>query len=212
MVQASPGSFDYVCRPLRGGHTALRMTVGRVLLGMGRIKKILGGTGGSEIAEAALVLPLAFMILLGIYWFGRAFNVYATINHAAREGARYAVAQGCATSCNNAAPTIANIGTQVGQAMQASGLDLSQAIAETVTHPACGGGNATCQTPTGAGEPAICIYTNVQLVATPPTASGGPSCGVAIDFQYPYEMGLPFTSLNGTPITLSAHIQMRAEQ
>jgi len=28
---------------------------------------------GAEIAEVALVLPLVFMFLLGIVWFGRAF-------------------------------------------------------------------------------------------------------------------------------------------
>ena len=55
------------------------------------LRKILTGSVGSEIAEAALVIPIFFMIMLGIYWFGRAFNTYATINHAAREGARVAV-------------------------------------------------------------------------------------------------------------------------
>ena len=54
---------------------------------MSRLKKIVTATTGSEIAEAALVIPIFFMIMLGIYWFGRAFNTYATINHAAREGA-----------------------------------------------------------------------------------------------------------------------------
>ena len=39
-----------------------------------RLKKIATGTTGSEIAEAALVLPIFFLIMLGIYWFGRAFN------------------------------------------------------------------------------------------------------------------------------------------
>ncbi len=42
--------------------------------------------GEPEIAEAAIVLPLMFTMLLGIYWFGRAYNVYSTITHAAREG------------------------------------------------------------------------------------------------------------------------------
>jgi TadE-like protein len=181
-----------------------------------RIKTLLAAPTGSEIAEAALVLPLAFMILLGIYWFGRAFNVYATINHAAREGARFAVQSTCA-SCGNAAPTttvagINSIGAAVGQAMQASGLDPTLATSPAVSYTACGGGAPTCQTPNGSGDPQISVCSNVQLVAAPPAGSGGPSCGVAIDFQYPYQMGLPFTSLNGAPIKLSAHIQMRAEQ
>jgi len=180
-----------------------------------RNNRMLAGASGSEIAEAALVLPLAFMVLLGIYWFGRAFNVYATINHAAREGARYAVAQGCATcSPPNAPPTANNIATQVGQAMQASGLDPKLAIADSVSHPACGGGTAPCSTPSGPTEPAIWYCTNVQLVAVPPPplGSGGPICGVTIDFQYPYQMFLPFTSLNGQPLQLSAHVQMKTEQ
>ncbi len=32
-------------------------------------------TGGSEIAEAALVLPLMFMMLLAIFWCGQAFSM-----------------------------------------------------------------------------------------------------------------------------------------
>src|SRR5208337_4990271 len=129
-----------------------------------RTNKLFAGAGGSEIAEAALVLPLVFLVLLGIYWFGRAFNVYATINHAAREGARYAVAQTCAT-CGNTAPQVNNIADQVGQAMQASGLDPKQASppSPSVTYPACGGGGASCFTPSGATEPAIWYCTNVQL-------------------------------------------------
>ena len=55
-------------------------------MNMGRLKEIVAGTRGAEIAEAAVVLPLLFMMLFGIYWFGRAYNIYATINHAAREG------------------------------------------------------------------------------------------------------------------------------
>ena len=38
---------------------------------------------GAEIAEAAVVLPIAFMFLLGIVWFGRAFNIYSTITRSA---------------------------------------------------------------------------------------------------------------------------------
>ena len=48
-------------------------------------------TRGQEIAEAALVLPIVFMVMLGIFWFGQAFRIYGTITHAAREGARAAV-------------------------------------------------------------------------------------------------------------------------
>ena len=46
----------------------------------------LGNTEGAEIAEAALVMPVVFIFLLGIIWFGRAFNIYSTITQAAQQG------------------------------------------------------------------------------------------------------------------------------
>jgi Flp pilus assembly protein TadG len=56
---------------------------------------------GNEIAEAAFVLPLLFMLLFGILWFGQAFRIYATVNRAAREAAQAAAVPSCA-SCGNA--------------------------------------------------------------------------------------------------------------
>ena len=82
-------------------------------------------TSGAEIAEAAIVLPLVFMLLLGIYWFGRAYNIYATITHAAREGARAATAPACAL-CGNAPLTPDQVAARVAQALQASKLNPNQ--------------------------------------------------------------------------------------
>ena len=183
---------------------------------MNRMKKILAGTGGSEIAEAALVLPILFMLLLGIYWFGRAFNVYATINHAAREGARAAVAQTCATcgGTPNLQLTPDQIAAQVKKAMQASSLDPAQVPipSSPPTRNPCqpGGGPVSCSQPTA--DPHICVYYNVQLPSTaPPAGSGAPACGVSVEFQYPYQFFFPFTSLNMQKITLNAGVQMAGE-
>lgn len=182
---------------------------------MSRLKKIVSGTLGSEIAEAALVLPIFFLVLLGIYWFGRAFNTYATINHAAREGARLGVAQSCAMCTApgpNAQPTPNQIATQVAQALKASSLDPTQVTNLGATRNACGGGTTTCQTP-GAGQPQICVYYNVQLqpAASLAAGSGAPGCGVSVQFQYPYQFYLPFTSLNMQKIMLNAGVQMAGE-
>ena len=51
----------------------------------------------AEIAEAALVMPVVFIFLLGIIWFGRAFNIYSTITQAAQQGAITAARPTCAT-------------------------------------------------------------------------------------------------------------------
>jgi len=179
---------------------------------MGRLKKLVTATTGSEIAEAALVIPIFFMIMLGIYWFGRAFNTYATINHAAREGARFAVAQTCATcGAPNTQATPDQIATQVKQALQASSLDPSQVSHLTgVTRPACAGGPAvSCSVP--AADPQICVYYNIQLPNSSPSGSGVPGCGVSVQFQYPYQFSLPFTSLNMQKIMLNAGVQMTGE-
>ena len=102
-------------------------------------------TRGAEIAEAAIVLPLVFMLLLGIYWFGRAYNIYATITHAAREGARAATAPTSATFGNT--PLDAGPGRDPGirRCLQASKLNPSssdpvdaQSGAERLHHSGAG--------------------------------------------------------------------------
>jgi TadE-like protein len=179
------------------------------------IKRFLRSEQASEIAEAALVLPLAFMILLGIYWFGRAFNTYATINHAAREGARVAVAQSCATcTAPNGPPSpTTSIGATVIQALQASSVDPTQVLtyAPTAPYNFCNGltrASACVPISTG-GSGNITFCNQVQLI--PSSSVGPPACGVAVSFQYPYRFWLPFTSLNMQTITLTADVQMVGE-
>jgi Flp pilus assembly protein TadG len=179
-------------------------------MNMGIIRKLLGNEGASEIAEAALVLPLAFMVLLGIYWFGRAFNTYATINQAAREGARFAVVQTCGT-CGNTpnSSSAANVAQVVTQTMQASSVDVSQIKSYTPTLAYCSG----TQTSNCSASSNISVCTNVQLQNPPngTTGLGAPACGVAVTFQYPYQFWLPFTSLNNQQIILTADVQMAGE-
>src|SRR5271167_625063 len=113
---------------------------------VGQLRKTASGTIGSEIAEAALVIPIFFLLMLGIYWFGRAFNTYATINHAAREGARVGVAQTCATCASRSISQTTNlIAAQVAQSLQASSLIPGQVQNLGGTHTACGGlGSNSC--------------------------------------------------------------------
>lgn len=47
--------------------------------------------GGQALAELALILPVLLLILFGIIEFGRVFNAYLVVNHAAREGARLGI-------------------------------------------------------------------------------------------------------------------------
>jgi Flp pilus assembly protein TadG len=51
-----------------------------------------GAKAGTTIVEAALALPLFFLLVLGVIWFGLAFSSYQSLVTAAREGARFGVA------------------------------------------------------------------------------------------------------------------------
>jgi Flp pilus assembly protein TadG len=150
--------------------------------------------------EAAIVVPLLLMLLFGIIWFARAYNVYQTMTRAAREGARFAVAPSCAM-CGNTPPADSEILTVVNGALAASALDPAQVTPNATPVTACSGSAPTCSTP-------ICIRRNVLLDNT---TSNPPVCGVAISFNYPFQFYVPFTTLNLTTITLSTQVQMRQE-
>jgi hypothetical protein len=177
------------------------------LLKIRQIARQLESTNGAEIAEAALVLPLVFMLLLGIVWFGRAFNIYSTIQQAAQQGATAAARSTCVTCGNIQNPAVANVVTSV---MQASNLDPTQI---KLAPP----GLIPCPSPAPPGSCAattdnITICRNVELN---PTSVGGTAqpiqCGSAVSFQYPFTFYLPFTSLNMSQIILSAQAQSRME-
>jgi hypothetical protein len=90
-----------------------------------QLKRLRTETSGQEIAEAAVVLPIAFLVLLAIFWFGRAYNVYATVTHAAAEGARVAASSTCAT-CTNIPQTDAAVVAQITSILKADNLDIGQ--------------------------------------------------------------------------------------
>jgi len=173
-------------------------------MNIGSVQRVLAEDRASEIAEAALVLPLAFMILLGIYWFGRAFNTYATINHAAREGARAAAAQTCATCGNALNGNVANI---ITQAMRASSIDPGQIRAYRPALNFCANGGCT----TIGNNISLCTDVVVQNPPNGTTGLGAPACGVNVSFQYPYQFSLPFTSLNNQLFLLTANVQTDGE-
>jgi Flp pilus assembly protein TadG len=171
-------------------------------------------TRGQEIAEAALVLPIVFMIMLGIFWFGQAFSIYGTITHAAREGARSAVAPICAT-CGTPldSPTVAqNAVNALQNALLAAKLDPAQPKKYPVTRPAlfsCTNGNPAPCDGTQLTNAGVCVQDNVQLSGVNSTGLAG--CGVSVSFQYPYQFWLPFTSLNKQLIFVPAQARMKME-
>lgn len=141
---------------------------------------------GAELVEAALVLPILLMLLLGIIAFGRAWNTYQTMTRAAREGARMAVLTPCADStyCSGATTYDANaIWTNfINPALAAANLNTSKVTNQTIKY--------------------------VWLDPNDPSPS---ICGIQVSFTYPYTFLLPFTSVNATTINFTTKVQMRLE-
>jgi Flp pilus assembly protein TadG len=174
------------------------------------VKRILFGTEGAEIAETAVVLPVLFTVLLGVFFFGRAYNIYGTITQAAIQGARAAVAPACAT-CGNTTPTADQIATNViAPVLQASKLDpaLVQPLTPTPTACACGsvacGSTVACDAAGVSATPSICVQQNIALS----NSGGTQQCGTAVSFRYPYGFNLPFQSFT---LQMKASAQMRGE-
>lgn len=57
------------------------------------------GSAGQALVEFALVAPLFFLLLLGIFEAGRFVLNLETLNNATREGARYAIVHGAKSAC-----------------------------------------------------------------------------------------------------------------
>jgi Flp pilus assembly protein TadG len=180
---------------------------------------------GEEIAEAAMVLPLLFLILIAVFWFGQAFRIYTTLTQAARQGARAAVAPVCATCLAGTSTSTQNAISAVSSALTASHLSTSQLVPLTQWTPvnqcACGtinsgscSGSVSCASdPTNSN---VCVQPNVQLSYS--AQGGAGECGTAVSFryQYPYSFKLPCWPQPCTPLDLStftipAQAQMRLE-
>lgn len=166
---------------------------------------------GAEIAEAALVLPLVFTMLFGTIWFGRAFNIYSTIQQAAQQGAIKAARATCAT-CGAAFPPATTVTGAVEAVMNASNVPPSAIIA-TSPNP----GMVACPPPAPPPPLAgpcqqtdnIWVCTSVEL--NPTGATSPVQCGVVVTFQYPFVFNFPGTSLNMQQILMTAQAQSRME-
>jgi hypothetical protein len=174
------------------------------------LRRIIIDTGGSQIAEAAFVLPLLFMILLGIMSFGRAFNVYSTITRAAQDGAAVAAqSKSAGLTFNNIQPTNSEIAAAVTSALRASNVAPEQVSTYVLASEplGCAGlPGAGCSTD-GASKIRVCK--NVQLNSA--TSAGPKQCGAIVSFRYPYQFRVPFASINVTSIQMTAVAERQTE-
>lgn len=154
-------------------------------------------TRGAELVEMAFMLSFLCVLMIGIVWMGRAFNIWETLNRAAREGARVAVTRTCA-SCGSTIPTVTTVENAVLDSLTASAINTS-----SVQIPAGCTGNLSSK---------ICYQRDVTLNSS--TNFSEP--GSVVSLSYPVSFPVPSVT-NGWvrwhlgTITLTAQAQMREE-
>ena len=100
----------------------------------------LNGERGAQIIEAALVLPLLLLVVLGILDFGVLFWRFESVTNAAREGARVAILPGYSTT---------DVENRVQQYLTDAGL-AGTPVTTVVAPVGVDVGGGTCITMTGA--------------------------------------------------------------
>ena len=184
-------------------------------------RRLVRDTRATEIAETAVVLPMLFMILLGIFWFGQAFRIYGTLTQSTRAGARAAVDPVCATCAAGATTPAQAAQAAVQNSMAAAHLNTNQLVPTPQwTTPApsqckCGTTGPSCAAVACDGSVTInmCVQPNVQL-SYPTNGQGGMgTCGTAVSlrYKYPFHFSIPYTNLDLGNIQLPGQAQMRAE-
>jgi len=147
-----------------------------------RLRSSLSCDRGVELVEMALVIPLLLTLIIGLIWVARGFNTWQTMTRAAREGARVAVMTNCAT-CGNTLLNSAQVRQNfVDPALLASHLNPAQVQSYSQS---------------------------VQWMD--PGGSPPQQCGIVITFSYPFQLIVPFTSVNFTTVNIPTAVQMRLE-
>ena len=162
-------------------------------------RRIWRETRGAELLEMAFMLPFLCVVLIGTIWMGRAFNIWETLNRAAREGARVATARNCA-SCGNTVPTVTAVENAVLNSLTASSINKN-----SVQIPSGCPGNLSSK---------ICYQRDVVLNSG--SGTDVQESGTIVSLSYPVSFPVPLTAGGwirwrlGT-ITLKAQAQMREE-
>jgi Flp pilus assembly protein TadG len=156
---------------------------------------------GATIVEAALVLPVFFLLLLGIFEFGIIMSAYHTMVAAAREGARVAVIPDPKNFYN--LPNDATVAAAVCNKLQASVFGITNVSA-------CNGGavsnTATCP-PYSGKPPALStetVYINRNCTLAVPEGGTETYIQVAVHRQIQLFWGWQF------PLTTRAFMRSEA--
>lgn len=166
---------------------------------------------GQEIVEAAFVLPILFLMMLAIFWFGRAFNINSTLDRAAREGIKTASRASCAT-CGNAFQTDSQVVAQITAVLNADNLQIGSVQAYSPAFACTATPAPSCTTAQNVqmcrGVPLTCGDVACQT-PTPAACGANPKLGVRVSFAY--QTASPLNIAHLPAIVMHASAQSEAE-
>lgn len=152
-------------------------------------------TFGQSLVEFALILPALMLVIMGLFEFGRMFQVWLTLQYSAQSAARYA-----STGQQGVTPAV--------DPWDTTRLAAVKAVART---------NATTlgiKPSAGVSEPG---YFHVYVYASDsPTVGaefpGGPNARVIVDVIYNHPLMTPLGQFLSRFVTLKAHSEMIVER
>jgi Flp pilus assembly protein TadG len=127
---------------------------------------------GQAIVEFALAFPIFFMLLIGLIEGGRFVFYSETLNHAAREGARYAIIHGDNSDLPTGPPTDASA-EAVKQAVRDAAVGISDSGTIVIPNPCYGSRDAlpACSLRNDRGVP---VTVTIEYTYSPVVSIFGP--------------------------------------
>jgi Flp pilus assembly protein TadG len=156
---------------------------------------------GSAIAETAIVMTVALMLLFGIIDFGRALYTYHTVASMARQGARWAMVRGatCGENAKSAGATQSYCSPS-GNTTNCAGGDDCASLSDVETYVESlpiGVINPSSLQWTGVSASTMWPGTGTNCVTTT-DGNNSPGCIVVVTVSYPFNFLLPFMPANFT--------------
>jgi hypothetical protein len=154
---------------------------------------------GQSLVEFALILPTLMIIIMGLFEFGRMFQVWLTLQYSAEAAARYA-----STGQNWVDPTIDPYDSARLAAVKAEALNNAVTLG--------------IQPSAGVFDPGyfqVYVYSSLPGgIPTPPGGEypGAPNARVIVDVVFNHPLITPLFTMFGRYITLKAHSEMINER
>jgi len=158
---------------------------------------------GASLVEYAFILIFFLSILFAIGSFGHALYIYHALNHAAKEGTRWASVNG--HLCNDDSSCNGTNGMNSGEAT--AGQIQSHVLADLPSSVSTALTTVTATFSAPAGSPDVCTQTvKDKSGANYGPFSNYPGCTVVVQVQYTYNVIFPLVNIG--PINMSSTSQM----